>query len=48
MFVYSGLVNKCFQLIMDAVMKYRWVGSWQDGKVMQENSSAAGDGGWST
>src|SRR3990172_7610915 len=33
-FMYSGVMNKCFQSTMDAVRKYRWDGSWKEGKVM--------------
>ena len=32
-FTYSGVMKICFQSIMDAVMKYKWVDSWKDGKV---------------
>jgi hypothetical protein len=33
-FVYAGAMNRFFQSTMVAVIKYKWVGSLKDGKVM--------------
>ena len=34
MFAYSDAMNRCFQSITDAVMKYKWVEAWKDEKVI--------------